>query len=309
MEALREQGIVPRALVRNSSNVERLTSLGVEQVRGSFADAGSLVRAMAGVDVVLHLAAATRARSEAEYRRANVEAPAAVVEAIRRTGGGPRRLVYMSSMAAAGPSRAGRPVAEEDPPRPVTVYGRSKLAGERVVRDAAGDFEVVVIRAPAVYGPRDRDLLIYFRLARLGIVPLPTGPERRVQLVHVRDLARALVASAVTAGAGGIYHVAEPRDYAWAEVADLIVESVGRPAVRIPVPRWSVWAAAATAEAVTGAMGRASIFSRDKVRELLAPGWLCTTERAREQLGWEARYSLREGLRQTVEWYREHDQL
>ncbi len=309
VEALRQIGAEPRALVRSSSQVALLDSLGVEQVLGSFEDVSSLERAVTGVDVVLHLAAATRARTEQEYRAANVDAPRALIEAMRRARPRPRRLVYMSSMAAAGPSQAGRPVAESDPPRPITVYGRSKLAGEQLVLEADDAFDVGVIRAPAVYGPRDRDLLIYFRLVQGGLLPLPAGPDRWIQLVHVADLARALVAAARAAEVSGVYQVAEPRAYRWAEVAGMIERVLRRRALRLSVPRWSVWMGAALVEASAAMVGRASIFNRDKVRELLAAGWLCETERARRELDWTPRWELEEGLRDTVRWYREHGYL
>src|SRR5690606_14687211 len=107
----------------------------------------------------------------------------------------------------------GRGVTAADAPQPLTRYGRSKLAGERVCMEASDRIEVVILRAPAVYGPRDTDLFHFFRLAQRGVIPVPTGPARRLQMVHVADLARALVHATRAFGATGVYHIAEARSY------------------------------------------------------------------------------------------------
>lgn len=296
-----------RALVRSTSDVRRLEGLGVERVEADLQDSGGLRRAVEGSDVVFHLAALTRARSEAAFREANVEGTRRLVDAIRADGRA-RCLVYLSSMAAVGPARNGRPVAPEDEPRPITAYGRSKLDGERVVLQVADAMRVVVLRAPAVYGPGDRDLLTFFRLARHGVLPVPMGRARRVQLIHVGDLAEALVRAAFTNAARGVYHVADPRAYTWDEMLGLVAQAVGRPGRRLPIPAWLVRAAGHVNGALADLMGQAVIFDGDKARELLA-SWLCDIAAVRRDLDFVPRRSLEEGLEETVAWYRAYGWL
>jgi dihydroflavonol-4-reductase len=304
VDALLARGLRTRALVRRPDAAARLEERGVEVVQGDLSSADALSAAVAGAEVVLHLAAVTKARRAAEYDAANAAGTRSLLDAIAAAEAPPRRLVYLSSLAAAGPSVGGRPVRSQDEPRPLTAYGRSKLAGEVLCHAAAGRLEVVTLRAPAVYGPGDRDFLIYFRLARLGLLPGPTGPERPMQLIHVADLAEALVSAATAPGAAGVYHVADPRPYGWSEVADLIGRAIGRRARAFGVPGPVVAAVATVNEVVTGLLGRTTILNRDKVRELLAPGWLCETDAAREELGFQTRIPLAEGLAGTAAWYR-----
>jgi nucleoside-diphosphate-sugar epimerase len=309
IEELRRQDIGSLALVRRTSNVSRLTSLGVDWVIAPFDDRGAVEQAVAGADVVLHLAALTRAPSEAELERVNVEATRLLLQAVLDARPRVRRFVYMSSLAAAGPARNGRALEPSDEPQPLSAYGRSKLAAEGVVLAAAGELEVIVVRAPAVYGPRDRDLLTFFRFAAHGMMPIPAGAGRALQLVHARDLARALVMAATEPGAAGVYHVADPTPYAWEEIVELVASAVGRRARPVHVPETLVRVAASLAGWAGGMVGRTPAFNRDKAEELLARAWLCDTSRARGELGWRSEIELASGLDETARWYREHGWL
>jgi nucleoside-diphosphate-sugar epimerase len=293
-----------RALVRKPADAARLQEAGIETVQGSLEDAGALREAMQGVTAVLHLAAATKARTPAEYQRANVAGTQAVIEAILATEPRPTRLVYLSSLAAAGPPVNGRPVTRDDKPRPLTTYGRTKLAGEKVCEVAADRIQVAILRAPAVYGPRDRDVFEFFRLANLGVVPLPTAATGRLQMIHVRDLARALLLAATSSAARGVYHVAEARSYEWEEMARMVGKALGKQ-VRVPrIPTPVISAAAAVSETISGLMGKSTIFNREKADELTVPGWLCETELARRDFGFETHIPLQEGFNETANWYK-----
>lgn len=299
VETLAARGERARALVRTSSDTALLERHGFETVVGSLSDEASLRRAVAGTRTVLHLAAATRALDADTFHRVNAEGTENLIAAMEAEGGD-QRLVYLSSLAAVGPPRNG-PVEPGAEPQPLTVYGRSKLAGERSVLGHGGN--AAVVRAPAVYGPGDRDLLPFFRLARLGVLPVAGSPDRRVQLIHVKDLAAGVIAAADARSASGVYHVAEPRAYVWNEVLDMVASAVGRRGIRVPVPPMVVRAAAAITEGVSRLTRRPVIFDREKAKELLSE-WLCETEVARQELGFEASVPLVEGLRSTAAWYR-----
>ena len=299
VEALAARGARARALVRETSDTSLLRAHGFETVVGSLRDEASLRRAVAGTRTVLHLAAATRALDAETFHRINAQGTARLVSAMEAEAGS-ARLVYLSSMAAAGPARNG-PVEPDDEPRPLTAYGRSKLAGEEAVLGSALD--AAVIRAPAVYGPGDRDLLTFFRIARWGVLPVIGPADRRIQLIHVADLAGALLAAADARGASGVYHAAEPRAYAWDEVLSMVADAVDRGGVRVPVPGAVVKAAATISEGISRVTRRPVIFDREKARELLAE-WLCETDTARQELGFEASVPLAGGLQETAAWYR-----
>jgi nucleoside-diphosphate-sugar epimerase len=255
------------------------------------------------------MAAATRAASEADFARVNEQGTRVLAEAIRLSNQPARRLVYLSSLAAAGPARNGRPVTAHDEPAPLTAYGRTKLAGERVCRMLDDLCQVIVLRPPAVYGPRERDLLEFFRLARRGILPVPAGPHRPLQMVHATDLARAILLAATADRAAGVYHIAEPSAYTWEEICRMLAGAVAQRARLVKVPAAFITGAAVVSEVWGKLMRQPSIFSRDKARELLAPGWLCETEAAWRDIGFRTEIPLERGLSETANWYRAHGWL
>jgi nucleoside-diphosphate-sugar epimerase len=308
-ERLASQGTPLRALVRTPAKAEFLRSLDADLVEGALDRPESLARAVDGVDVIVHIAAATHAKSAADFHRINEQGTRDLIRAAQRADSRPRRFVYLSSLAAAGPSPDGRPIGPRDEPRPLTAYGRSKLAGEVAALEASAEWQVAILRAPAVYGPRDPELFRFFRLAAWGIMPVPAGPARRLQLVNVADLADAIVLAALDSQAVGLFHIAEPTPYEWTEVTRLMAGALGKRARTFPVPRLVLAAAATLSEGASRLAGRSSVFNREKVLELLAPAWLCETETARAAFGFEAKVALPEGLRQTAQWYRNNGWL
>jgi nucleoside-diphosphate-sugar epimerase len=303
VEAFARRGCQVRAVVRASSKTAHLSSFGADAVVAPLDDEGALRRAASGADVVVHLAALTRARNEHAFEATNRIATRTVARAAAAADPRPGRLVYLSSLAAVGPAIDGRPVDRATPPRPLTAYGRSKLAGETACLAVADRLEVAILRAPAVYGPRDRDVYHFFRLARLGVLPVPTGAERWLQMVHATDLAEGIVAAALAPHAGGVYHIAEPQAYTWREMCRHVAAAVGRRARFVPVPA-ALIAAGGAAAGLLGRFAGPGIFDRDKAREMLAAAWLCETDAAREELGFEARIALPAGLAETAAWYR-----
>lgn len=294
-----------RALVRPNSDAGVVDSLGVQKVVGSLDDPVALRQAVEDTDVVFHLAAATRARTPADFEHANVHGTEALLAACLEARRGPGRFVYLSSLAAAGPSYDG-PVRPTDTPRPLTTYGATKRSGEVACLAAGGGMEVVVLRAPAVYGPGDRDLLTFFRMAARGIILVPDTNGARLQLIHVHDLVEALLLAGTVPGADGIYHVADRQAYPWSDVARLVARSVGRQARLVPLPRAAVKLAATLTQRAAALAGRSAIFGPEKALELLAPGWECDVARAERDLGFQTRIALPQGLAETAAWYRGH---
>jgi nucleoside-diphosphate-sugar epimerase len=257
---------------------------------------------MAAVDTVFHLGAVTAARSEHEYELANATGTRAMVDAMISAESLPRRLVYLSSYAAGGPSGENGARACHAEPAPLTAYGRTKLAGEYAAREAEDrGIGVVVIRAPVVYGPGDRALLPYFRLVRWGLALAPGGEDRMLHLVYAPDLALAIRRSADAPP--GTYAVAEPVVHSWEEIARVIARGMGRQPIRIPLPAPLVRTAASITEAIGRLSHRAVTFNREKAEEMLASAWIHDLAGSETLLSHQDATSLHDGIERTIRWY------
>jgi dihydroflavonol-4-reductase len=303
VDVLLRSGHEVRALARPGSEpAAALEARGVEIVGGRLEDDAALGRLASGAEILFHLAGLVAARNEAEFLAANRDGAVAAARAARAAG--VRRVVLVSSLAVTGPAAAGRPLDESAAPRPVTPYGRSKLAGEQAVRDAGVAWTIV--RPPAVYGPGDRQFLRLFRAARLGVLPLLGDGRQELSLVHAADLAEALVeAGASPKTEGRVYHAAHPAVVTQRELAQAIGRSVGRRVRCLAVPAPVVRAILAVSGLAARLAGAATLLSADKAPELLAPAWTCSSEALRRDAGWVARMGLADGLADAARAYRD----
>jgi nucleoside-diphosphate-sugar epimerase len=304
-EALSRAGHRVRALTRGRDDGGVLAAAGAETVRGTLEDADSLKAAAEGMEAVVHGAGLIKAGSPAAFDAVNAEGTLRLLEACAAASSRPRRFVLVSSLAAQGPSPGRRPLAEGDAATPVSAYGRSKARGERIARAFGDRFEVVIVRPPAVYGPRDRETLEFFRIAAGGVRPRMLGRDLDLVLVHVEDLARGIVAAVETPGAaGGVFHLCHREVLPLGAVLDLMARALGREGRALPVPRPALFAAAFLSEQVAALRGRVADLTLDKARELAAPAWVADPSAARRVLGWEARIPAAEGIPSTAAWYR-----
>jgi dihydroflavonol-4-reductase len=277
-----------------------------DDVTWTLEDAAGFADALREVDVVYHVAGLTAAPSERAFLEVNAEGTRRLIGAAVVAAPGLQRLVYVSSIAAVGPVPHGTLLTEDTPARPVTAYGRSKLAGEDATRRSQG-LPWTIVRPGVVYGPRDRELLRMFRIARYGAVPVFGRGRQEVSLVHVADLVAAILRAGAEPGAvAQTYHIAHPTALSQRELAGAIGRAVngGRAPLVIPVPA----ALAAPIVRVIGraatAAGRRTVVSGDKLAEFLAPSFATSVEKAARELGWRATIESGAGLAATAAWYR-----
>ncbi len=300
-EALHRRGCEVTALVRSPKKAEALGPLGVRVVPGDLDDPGSLARAVEGQEVVFHVAGLVAARSEDEFMRCNRDGTARLIAAASKAGAS--RFVLVSSMAAGGPAQPGRPLSGTEPARPVTAYGRSKLAAEAAV--TAGTLPWVIVRPPTVYGPRDREVLKVFRIARLGVAPVFGDGSQQLSAVHGADLANALVAAGTApATAGKVYYACHPEVATSAEFVRAVGSTMGRRVSVLPIPAPVGRALLAVTEAGARIAGQTTILTRDKANEFFQVAWTGDPGPLSRDSGWRAVHDLKSGLADTYRWYR-----
>lgn len=299
--ALRQRDIPVTALVRSPARAAHLEALGARLVTGDLDGEAAIARALDGAEVVYHVAGLTAARSAAEFHRVNVEGTHRLLEAAATAGSS--RFVLVSSLAAAGPSpRGGRRVAA-DPTEPVTEYGRSKAAAEVVVR--AGAVPWVIARPPAVYGPRDVEMLKVFKAARLGVAPVFGDGSQQLSLVYGPDLAEALVAMGTSGGsAGKVYYPAHPEVVTSGDLVRAIGRAMGRRMRLLPLPRPVATGILHLTGTAARLAGKATLLNPDKANEFFQPAWTCDPAPLERDTGWRASHDLASGVAETLAWYR-----
>ncbi|AEI67270.1 NAD-dependent epimerase/dehydratase family protein [Corallococcus macrosporus] len=308
-----ERGDTLTLMVRGSSRRGPLEGLGARFVVADLTTGAGMADAVRDVDCVLHLAGVTKSREPEGYFEGNARGTRRLVEAMAALPH-PPRLVYCSSLAAAGPSTPERPRREEDPPAPVSLYGRSKLGGEEAVREFADRVPSVIVRPPIVYGPGDVEFLpSLLPMAKLGLALKSGFGPKRYSLIHVDDLCTALLAAADRGAtvsredpARGVYGVSDGVEHSWEDVCAAMAGALGkgRPAV-LPVPQTVSYVVGLGSEAVARLRGTVPILNRDKVREMRCAAWTCSTERASRELGFLPTIPLDQGLAGTLAALRE----
>jgi nucleoside-diphosphate-sugar epimerase len=304
VDQLLERGHEVSALVRSPARAASLGARGVRLITGDLASTDAIADAVQGQDVVFHVAALTGARNEAEFLAANRDGTAQMVSAAVRAG--VPRFVHISSAASGGPAEHGVPRnGLEEVDAPVTMYGRSKLAAELVVRAAPLDW--TILRPPAVYGPRDTtNFLDVFRTAkRLGIGPVFGDGSQELSLVHVSDLAdAAIVAGEHPAAPGKVYYVNHPEVVTSRQLVTAIGREVGREVRIVTLPHWVTRNALRATGAWARLFNTKTILHADKVHEFVQPAWTGDPSRFMADTGWQPHYDMSSGLRDTAEWYR-----
>lgn len=275
-----EQGHECRALTRRPQPDRD----GVEWVQGTLSDKAALKELIGGADAVIHIAGLTNTPDPAEFEQANVTGTQNVIAAAKVTK--VKRFVFVSSLSAREPK--------------LSAYGASKARAETLIEASALDWAIV--RPPAVYGPRDRDMFELFRSAKFGVVPLPPGGA--TSIIHVEDLARLFLALAVKKIPKKICEPGDGREGGWShnELAQAIGRAVGKRWVFAPNLPKSVLTLAASADKLL--RGDKAKLTADRVGYMCHPNWVARSDRAVPASVWEPQMSGEDGLKQTAEWYR-----
>lgn len=310
VEGLLDKGYQVRCLVRKTSNLKWLSGLDLEYVYGDIAQKDSLKEAVRNVDLVFHSAGLTKAKNREDYFKANAEGTKNLIESCIAENPKLKRFVYISSQAAVGPGIDRRPTDETASCRPVTYYGESKLDGEKIALNFPNQFPVTIIRPPAVYGPRDTDMLGFFKVVNSGFrISFGLG-ESYISLVHVKDLVDGVILAAEnTKAVGQTYFIADDRVYSWKEAFNIIAGALNKKTIPVRIPKSLVFFLAFLAEKFSLLLRKTPAFNTQKAKEITQRYWGLNVSKAKTELGFIPKFPLDKGAAETVKWYREKEWL
>jgi nucleoside-diphosphate-sugar epimerase len=298
-------------LIRSSSDVSSLKGLDVKLVIGDVRNPETLVNAVGGATYIFHAAAELYVTTRRQFLEANTNGTKNLLEAaVVYAKDSLKRFLFVSSMAAAGPSSNDEPITEEDePPRPVSWYAESKLEAEKIVMQYASTIPVTIVRPCAVYGERDSGFYQAFKGVELRIHALPGFRKRYTGMIYGKDLVEGIAAAARHPETiGQIYFLANPENYTVRKVMKTMAKAVGKTfGLTLHVPLFIFRIVAILSELSYLFIRKAPIPSRDKVRDLSQVYWLCTAQKAEQDFGWSAKTSLLDGLRATYEFIKNEE--
>jgi nucleoside-diphosphate-sugar epimerase len=290
------------ALVRSPKKASVLPA-GVEIVKGDLSLFADPKAVLPPCDVVMHIAGVVAADTMSEYEAINYEAVKNLVECLSRQSWRPSRLVFASSLAAAGPCATGGEVTERDPLNPIDPYGDAKARAEEVV--AAAPFPTTSIRPCVVLGPGDEQSLTLYKTAQSGFGFRVAGTPQELSFIDVRDLVEAFVLAADDRRPGSYRYFASHPERTnvrtlWTELG----RAVGRGVSVLPIPKGLLYALMMVATAGSAVFRFKNQLDAKQYRQMTAPAFVCSSAALRSDLGWKPRYDLAACLAYATEGYR-----
>jgi dihydroflavonol-4-reductase len=274
-------------------------------VRASYYDVDSLRDAIKDSEYILHIAGVTKARKQREYHDGNVLATRNLLDAAAADSH-LKKFCFVSSLSAVGPSADGTPLNEESPCNPITTYGVTKLEAETVCQLHADRIPIVILRPPPVYGPRDQDILEVFRWLKRGILPIFGNLGKSLSVVYGPELARGIVDATLSEKTTGeTYFVADAAIHRFVDILDIAARILGIRPMRMPLPAAILYPLAGASEIISAFGSRPSVLNIEKARDLLQTHWVCTPKKLEDHIGFRTRITIEEGLKLTLDWYKE----
>ncbi len=312
VDLLLEKGYEVSCLVRENSNLQWLKGKKIQLIISDFKNFDNLGDIIANQDYIYHLAGQITAKTENEYIEANVIVTQNFLNTIVKYNKKLKRFLFMGSQTAIGPSISiNSPIDELSITNPITAYGRSKKLAEDIVMAMSTNLPVTIVRAPAVYGPRDNSTLPIFKLAYSGIGTLIGLNKKYISTIYAKDLAEgAVLAAEHDNSLNQTYFISSDEFSSWDEIIDAITMALNKESVfKIRIPDLIFRSFGGISEFFGKLFGYTPVFNYEKSLDMTQDFWTCSNQKAKNEIGFSCRYSLIEGMKETVLWYKKNNWL
>jgi len=306
-EKFSQKGYDLRCIVRKNSDLKWIKHLPIEYIEADYSNIDSLKQAVADVDYIYHAAGVTKAKTKVGYYEGNHLVTKNLLQAILSSNVKLKRFIQVSSGAAVGPSLDGEPVTENTPFHPLTTYGISKMMAEKECLELMGKIPITIVRPPAVYGPRDKDVFEFFSTINKGLQPMIGFKDSYVSLIHVYDLVDGIILAGENLQAiGQTYFISSERYYNWKEIGEITSGIMQKKVLRLRIPKFIIYIIAFFAEFLSIFSSKPALINIEKAKDMVQDAWIFSIEKSRRELGFNESFSIEEGIRNTVQWYRGH---
>lgn len=310
VDYLLEQGHHVKCIVRKTSNLRWLKGKKVEIIDCGLFDKNQLKSVLKQVDFLFHIAGVVKSKKKEGYFKGNVETTKNLLEVVSEVNPNISRIIITSSLTACGPSLNNKPCTEDMQSHPITTYGKSKLEQERAAKAYMNRLPITIVRPPAIYGERDTEIYLFFKTFQKGLMTLIGFDKKQLSIIHVSDLVKGIYKAAISEKAKGeTYFISSEKLYDWNQIGDITEDALGKKAIRIKIPHTIVYAIAGVAQFFALFSSKAATFNLEKARDFVQPAWTCSPKKAMEDFGFHQEVSLSDGIKRTINWYRENNWL
>lgn len=305
VDYLLSKGWTVRCIIRKSSNLRWLKDKNVELFDCGLFDKEVLRIAFKDANYVFHVAGVVKSKTKEGYFRGNVDTTKNLLEIALENATSIKRFLVVSSQTVTGPSTKDNPVDENSECKPITTYGRSKLAEENLALSYKDKLPVTICRAPAVYGERDTEIFIYFNTFNKGLTTTIGFDRKELSLIHAIDLVEGFYLAAISdQSIGQVYFIGSEKFYTWEEVNAITSKLLNKKPIIIKVPHFLVYTIAAIAQFLSIFSKQPATLNIEKAKDITQQYWTCDTSKAIRELGYRQKISIEEGIRRTCDWYK-----
>jgi dihydroflavonol-4-reductase len=297
-------------LKRKTSNIKWLRDKNVTFIEGDLFNNQELENVLKQVDYVFHVAGVIKSKNKDGFYKGNTEATKNLIEITYKVNPKLKRFVHISSLAVCGPNPDDKPITEDYIPKPITTYGLTKQLAEKEVLKFRDKLPVTIVRPPAIFGPRDTEILIYFQTFNKGLNSIIGFNDKYLSLVYIDDLIQGIMLSAKeNIKSGEIYFISSDGEYNWDQIANTTSEIMKKKAIKIRIPHFVVFTVGFFAQMFSVFSKNAATLNLEKCVDITRNRWVCSNAKAKMEINYSPEYSIKEGFEKTIDWYKENGWL
>lgn len=299
------------AAIRKSSDLSLLKGLDIQFLELDYANCSSLEKIFKELpvfDFIIHNAGTTKAKDQEAYDKVNLNYTQNLIESLIAVNKVPAKFLFVSSLAAIGPTTCGKCIEDDTVPAPVSHYGKSKLKAENYIR-SLNNFPWIIVRPTGVYGPRDKDIFIFIQMIN-KLLELYIGRKGQdLSFICSTDLAGLMLSILNKSAIHETYFGYDFNKYRSVDLGNAVKSALHKKTIQIKIPISIVSFMAIISEKIGQLKQKTPALNFDKVNELKAESWMCNSNKAAENLGWKPQFDLYSGMKYTVDWYKSNHWL
>ncbi|MDD3700742.1 MAG: NAD(P)-dependent oxidoreductase [Bacteroidales bacterium] len=312
-----EKGYKVTAGIRSTSNLSYLEGLPITYLEMDLSNKTAISEVLfkqvsqnSYFDYIIHNAGITNSLHKQDYHTVNFQYTKNLVNALIDCQCVPDKFIYMSSLASYGPldEESIRPIQEDDLSDPITLYGQSKLKAEQFLTSKT-DFPFLIFRPTGVYGPRDKDFLLMYKMIHYHIETYIGTSDQILTLIYVKDLARLIINAMGSDISRKSYFVTDGHQYSALEFSKVVKTALNKKTLRLVFPKTIVQALAYILEKVAKLNGNTPILNTEKLKEISRKHYLCDSSPVFTDFGFEPHYDLISGIKESIAWYKQEKWL